>query len=109
VEVCFADDEAQARRTAYDRWPQTALSGELTQVLPMPAHFEQAVATVREEDVAEKVACGPDPERHVRALQEFLDAGYDHVYVHQIGSEQERFLSFYSQEVMPRLRERVPA
>jgi coenzyme F420-dependent glucose-6-phosphate dehydrogenase len=109
VEVCFADDEARAVRTAYEWWPQTALSGELPQVLPMPAHFEQAVATVREEDVAEKVACGPDPDRHARAVQEFVDAGYDHVYVHQIGPEQERFLGFYAQEVLPRLREGVPA
>jgi G6PDH family F420-dependent oxidoreductase len=109
VEVCFAEDEAQARQIAYEWWPQTGLSGELTQVLPMPAHFEQAVATVREDDVAEKVVCGPDPERHVRAVQEFVDAGYDHVYVHQVGPEQDRFLGFYAREVLPRLREGVPA
>ena len=105
VEVCFAEDDAEARRTAHEWWPQTALAGELAQVLPMPAHFEQAVQTVREEDVAEKVACGPDPDRHARALQEFIDAGYDHVYVHQVGPEQERFLEFYAQEVLPRLRQ----
>jgi G6PDH family F420-dependent oxidoreductase len=109
VEVCFADDEAEARRIAHEWWPQTALGGELSQVLPMPAHFEQAVATVREDDVAEKVTCGPDPDRHAKALQEFVDAGYDHVYVHQVGPEQERFLSFYAEEVLPRLRQGVPA
>jgi G6PDH family F420-dependent oxidoreductase len=109
VEVCFAGDEAQARRTAHEWWPNTALGGELPQVLPMPAHFEQAVATVGEDDVAAKVTCGPDPERHVRAVQEFVDAGYDHVYVHQVGPEQERFLDFYAREVLPRLRERVAA
>jgi coenzyme F420-dependent glucose-6-phosphate dehydrogenase len=109
VEVCFATDDEQARRTACEWWPQTALSGELTQVLPMPAHFEQAVATAREEDVVEKVTCGPDPDRHAEAVQKFVDAGYDHVYVHQVGPEQEEFLRFYAQEVLPRLREGVPA
>jgi G6PDH family F420-dependent oxidoreductase len=109
VEVCFADDEAEARRVAHEWWPQTALAGELPQVLPMPAHFEQAVSTVREEDVAEKVVCGSDPERHAQAVQQFVDAGYDHVYVHQIGPEQERFLEFYSRDVLPRLRQHVPA
>ena len=109
VEVCWAEDEEQAVRTAHEWWPQTALGGELTQVLPMPAHFEQAVATVRSEDVAEKVACGPDPGVHARAVQEFVDAGYDHVYVHQVGPGQEQFLSFYAREVLPRLREAVPA
>jgi G6PDH family F420-dependent oxidoreductase len=109
VEVCFAEDEGEARRTAHEWWPQTALGGELSQVLPMPAHFEQAVDTVREEDVAEKVACGPDPDRHAQAVQEYVDAGYDHVYVHQVGPDQEWFLEFYAQEVLPRLRQQVAA
>jgi coenzyme F420-dependent glucose-6-phosphate dehydrogenase len=109
VEVCFAADEDEAVRTAYEWWPQTALAGELTQVLPMPAHFEQAVATVRPEDVAEKVTCGPDVDAHVQSLQRFVDAGYDHVYVHQVGPEQEAFLAFYGEEVLPRLRTAVPA
>jgi coenzyme F420-dependent glucose-6-phosphate dehydrogenase len=109
VEVCYADDKEQAIRTAHEWWPQTALGGELTQVLPMPSHFEQAVATVRPDDVAEKVTCGPDADAHVQAVQEFVDAGYDHVYVHQVGPEQESFLSFYGHEVLPRLTEAVPA
>jgi coenzyme F420-dependent glucose-6-phosphate dehydrogenase len=109
LEVCFADDESQARRTAHEWWPQTALAGELTQVLPMPSHFEQAVATVRENDVAEKVVCGPDPDRHADAIQKFVDAGYDHVYVHQVGPEQVSFIDFYAREVLPRVRQGVPA
>ena len=49
------------------------------------------------------LSCAPD--RHARALQELIDAGYDQVYVHQVGAEQERFLEFYAQEVLPRLRQ----
>jgi G6PDH family F420-dependent oxidoreductase len=109
VEVCFAESEEEGVRIAHEVWPQTGLSGELTQVLPMPSHFEQAVATVRPEDVAEKVVCGPDPDRHASAVQEFVDAGYDHVYLHQIGPEQERFLEFCAQEILPRLRQGVRA
>jgi coenzyme F420-dependent glucose-6-phosphate dehydrogenase len=108
VEACWARDEREARRTAHEWWPNTALAGELTQVLPMPAHFEQAVSTVREEDVAEKVVCGPDTDRHVEAVREFLEAGYDHVYVHQIGPEQEDFIRFWSEEVLPRVHEPAP-
>jgi hypothetical protein len=53
--------------------------------------------------VAEAVPCGPDPERHAAAIQAFLDAGYDEVYVQQIGPEQDGFLRFYEREVMPRI------
>jgi coenzyme F420-dependent glucose-6-phosphate dehydrogenase len=33
-----------------------------------------------------------------------LDAGYDHVYVHQIGEDQEGFFRFYREEVLPDVR-----
>ena len=46
VEVCWATDEAAARRTVHEWWPNTALGGEISQILPTPVHFEQAVETV---------------------------------------------------------------
>ena len=109
IEVCVAEDEAEARRIAYEYWPNTALGGELTQELATPAHFEQATSTVREEDVAEKVVCGSDPDRHLEQIARFRDAGYDHVYFHQIGPDQETFLRFYAEQVLPRARRQAPA
>jgi G6PDH family F420-dependent oxidoreductase len=102
MKVCWADDEAEARRTAYRIWPNEALPGELSQVLPTPAHFEQASQLVTEDMIGEAVPCGPDPERHAAAIREFLDAGYDEVYVQQIGPDQEGFMRFYEREVLPR-------
>jgi len=58
---------------------------------------------VREEDVAQAIICGPDPKRHIAGIQEFVDAGYDHVYLHRIGSDQEGFFRFYGREVLPKL------
>ena len=98
--VCYAADEAQARRTAHEYWPTAGIRGELSQELPMPAHFEQAAQLVTEEQVAEAVVCGPDPQRHVEKIREYVDAGYDHVYVHQIGPDQEGFLAFYEKEIL---------
>ncbi len=103
IEVCWAESEEEGVRTAYDWWPQTALAGELTYEIKLPAHFEQACENVREEDIAEAVVCGPDADRHVDGIREFLDAGYTHVYVHQLGPHQEGFIAFYEREVLPRL------
>jgi len=104
VHVCWADDEATARRTAHEWWPNAAIGGELGVELPLPRHFEQAAETVDEEDVAKAVVCGPDPDRHIEALREYIDAGFDHVWVHQIGPDQEGFLRFYEQQVLPKVR-----
>lgn len=104
MKVCWAESEAQARRTALQWWPNGALKGPLGSELPLPSHFEQAVAMVSEDDVAGAIVCGPDPERHVARVREYVDAGFDHVYVHQVGPDQEGFFRFYQQEVLPRLQ-----
>jgi G6PDH family F420-dependent oxidoreductase len=100
--VCWAESEEEGKRTALEWFPNIALGGELTQELPQPAHFEQAAELLSEDDIADIAACGPDPERHVEMIQRFVDAGCDHVYIHQIGPNQDGFFDFYGQEILPR-------
>jgi hypothetical protein len=56
---------------------------------------------ITEDKIAEEVTCGPDPERHIEAIRKYVDAGYDHVCVHQIGPDQAGFMDFYEREVLP--------
>jgi G6PDH family F420-dependent oxidoreductase len=106
MKVCWGEDEARARATAHRLWPTEQLPGELAQILPTPAHFEQASELVSENLVAEAVACGPDLERHVEAIEAYARAGFDELYIQQIGDEQEPFFEVYSNEVLPRFRGR---
>lgn len=101
VTVCWADSEDKAKQIAHEWWPNSALPGQLSQELPMPSHFEQAVELVGEDEVAERIVCGPDVARHVAGVQEFVDAGCDQVYVHQVGPVQDGFFDFYERDVIP--------
>ena len=67
------------------------MPGQLSQDLSTPALFEQASAVVTPEMIAESVPCGPDPEPVLDQVGELIDAGVDHVYLHQIGPDQEGF------------------
>ncbi|MBV8052102.1 MAG: hypothetical protein JOZ80_12975, partial [Acidobacteriaceae bacterium] len=58
---------------------------------------------VSPEKIAETVPCGPDPEKHLKAIREYIDAGYDHICIHQIGPKQKEFMEFYQREVFPHL------
>jgi coenzyme F420-dependent glucose-6-phosphate dehydrogenase len=109
VQVCWAEDEQKAKQTALAWFPNIALPGDLSQELAQPAHFEQASELLSEDEMAEIVACGPDPERHVEMIDRFTDAGFDNVYVHQIGPDQQGFMDFYAREVLPRVREQAEA
>ena len=101
--VCWAETEEAAVETAHRQWVNAGIKGELSQELPTPTHFEQAAQMVEPEDLAESLPLGPDPERHIQSIRKYLDVGYDHVYVHQIGLDQEGFFRFYEREVLPKL------
>jgi G6PDH family F420-dependent oxidoreductase len=104
LKVCWGDDESEAVKTVHRLWPNEVLPGELAQILPTPAHFEQACTLVTEDMIAEEVACGPDVERHVQAIEEYAKAGFDELYISQIGPEQDAFFSAYREHVLPRFR-----
>jgi G6PDH family F420-dependent oxidoreductase len=101
--VCWAESDEEALEIARRWWPNAGLEGELGQELPTPAHFEQAAATVRAEDLAEKVVHGPDPGPYREAIAAFADAGFDHVYLHQVGPDQQGFIDFFARELTPEL------
>ncbi|MDO0913264.1 LLM class F420-dependent oxidoreductase [Streptomyces sp. DT2A-34] len=104
LKVCWGTDRQEALRTAHRLWANEQLPGELAQLLPTPRHFEQASELVTEEQVASAVPCGDDPDTHIEALTAFIDAGFDTVYVSQIGKEQRGFFDFYRTKILPRLR-----
>ena len=101
--VCWAEDQDQAEETAYKLWPISGLNGPLLSELALPAYFEQASTMIDKTAVAKAIICGPDPERHWQAIQEYERAGYDHVFVHQVGPDQEGFFQFYERKILPRL------
>ncbi len=103
LKVCFGSDEHASIDLAYKTWPNEGIPGELSQDLPTPAHFEQAFELVTKDKVAEAVPSGHDPDRFVEAIKPFAAAGYDHLYIQQIGPDQAGFLDFFEREVRPRL------
>lgn len=102
--LCWAQDRNEAIETAHRIWPNTGVPGQLSQDLPTPTHFEQAAEIVTKDQIAQSVACGPEPEPVLDAIHEMLDAGIDHLYLHQIGPDQEGFCRFWSEELEPALR-----
>jgi G6PDH family F420-dependent oxidoreductase len=104
IALSWARDEKEAVRVAHERFSFGSLGWHVMPELPTPASFEGAVASVRPEDVAEKVACGPDPEKHVASIKKYVDAGFDHLVLVGVGPDQEGFMRFWKDELEPRVR-----
>jgi coenzyme F420-dependent glucose-6-phosphate dehydrogenase len=104
--VCYADDRDEAVETAFEAWPNAALGGELGQELALPRNYRSATETLTPEQVTLSVVCSPDPDEHRDAIDQFERAGFDRIYVHQVGRDQRSFFDFYEREILPAL-ERV--
>ena len=104
AKVCWAADEAQARQTVHRLWAHQAVPGEAAQVLYSPQQFEQVSSIVTEDMAVEAVAAvGPRVEDFVEGLRPYVEAGFDEVYVSQIGPDQEGFFRFWTEELRPAL------
>ena len=100
---CAHDVDAKTGlERAAREWPNLALKGPLSQDLATPADFEAAAAMVDEADVAESCPHGPDPEPYLEQIGAYADAGFTHVYLHQIGDNQDEFAEFARRELLPR-------
>jgi G6PDH family F420-dependent oxidoreductase len=104
LNVCLGDDEAECRKTVHAIWPNGAVPGQLAQDLPTWTHFEQVAALVSEDDATRNVTCGPDVEGVVETARAFVDSGYDHIHLHQIGPDQDAFFARWNAGLGERLR-----
>ena len=86
------DADAGASEAAHRLWGNDALPGQLAQILPRPQDFEAGMSLVPPDAVAETIVCGDDPKAHLDRAHEYLDAGVDELYVHQIGPAHRRVL-----------------
>ena len=49
---------------------------------------------------------GPESDAVVDATDEFVSAGYDHIYFHQIGPDQDAFFDMWDNDLARSLRQR---
>ncbi|MEU9980980.1 TIGR03557 family F420-dependent LLM class oxidoreductase [Streptomyces sp. NPDC050856] len=104
VPMAWAPDERGAAKAALEtsRWAVTGW--KVMSELPNPVNFEAATTTVREEDILEKFACGPDPARYTEVAQGFVDAGFDMLVMQNAGPDPDGFIDFYRRELDGRIR-----
>lgn len=99
--LCWDEDRDVALERAHRVWPNTGLPGQLAQDLRTVEHMEQATSLVTEDQIADSMAIGPDPEPILDSIAEARDAGIEYIYLHQIGDPLDGFLDFWADEVKP--------
>ena len=89
-------------------WAPLSLTAEQKHSIHSPVEMEEAADRLPIEQVARRWVVASRPEDVVDALRVYTDLGFDHLVIHDPGYDQERFLSTFSEQVLPGLRELTP-
>jgi G6PDH family F420-dependent oxidoreductase len=103
VKICWAETVEQAAETAQRRWGHEGLGGQAAQDLPTWESFEAIAEASSPERMAQMVACGPDAARAAESIAAYVDAGFDEIYIAQMGPDQQGGIRFLAEEVLPLL------
>lgn len=103
ITVCYAKSKDAAKKTAFEVWPNALVEGSASQELPLPTDFEQLTEGRDPNELDGTLTLGPDAEEYLQQISDYDEAGYTHIYFHQIGPDQGAFLKFARSELFPRL------
>jgi probable non-F420 flavinoid oxidoreductase len=102
VHLSWANDDDTALTVAYDKWRSNCLPTSLAWELELPEQFEAATRHVPPEEVAKNVLVSSDASRLAEKLSEFQELGFEELYLHPVGEDDE-FIDVFGAKVLPQL------
>ena len=108
VHLSWAPTEDEAYAVAHDQWRTNVFPPPVCWDLETPGHFDVVGDGVGEEMVRGVVMVSADLGRHTQYLADLLDVGFDRVYLHHVGQQQDAFIDAFGQHVLPQLRSGRP-
>lgn len=108
VHVSWAPSDDEALAIAHDQWRTNVFSAPVPWDTDSVEAFDAMAELVRPEDVQGTVLVSSDTKQHLAWLQEIVDLGFDEVYLHHVGKEQQPFIDRFGSDVVPELAGTAP-
>ena len=104
VPLAWAADDGTALESARELFRFGLTGWKVQAELPNPVNFEAATALISKEAMADVFGYGPDPQRHLEVVAQFVDAGFDHLALINAGPDPEGFFTFFEAELAGPIR-----
>ncbi|GAA1832483.1 glucose-6-phosphate dehydrogenase (coenzyme-F420) [Pseudonocardia ailaonensis] len=85
-------------------WAPLSLTAEQKHTVDSAVEMERLADELPIEQVAKRWIVASDPDEAVAQIKPYLDAGLNHLVFHGPGHDQERFLTQFTEDVVPTLR-----
>jgi coenzyme F420-dependent glucose-6-phosphate dehydrogenase len=103
------DRDPEAARESCRFWAPLSLTAEQKHSVNSAEEMERLADELPIEEVVSRWIVASDPDEAVAQIKPYLDAGFDHLVFHGPGHDQERFLTQFTEDVVPRLRALGPS
>ena len=104
VHLSWAESEEEARSVAHEQWRSNVFGPPVCWDLETAEHFDVVSEDVSVERVAGVVNVSSDLGWHAKTIREYAELGFEEIYLHHVGREQERFLEVFGERVLPEVR-----
>jgi G6PDH family F420-dependent oxidoreductase len=101
LHVSIATTIEQASENAWAWWPNAVVPPKVLTELAQPDDFSAVAGAIGPDNLADTVVCATDAEPVIAAIDRYAGAGYDTVYLHQIGPDQPRLRDLAVNELLP--------
>ncbi|ONM50639.1 TIGR03885 family FMN-dependent LLM class oxidoreductase [Nocardia donostiensis] len=106
VHLSWAPTQDEAVALARNQWATNVFASEMMADLATPEEFEAQANDLGDElgsAVAGAVFISHDPAVHAQRIQQYLALGFDEIYLHHVGQDQERFIDTFGADVLQQL------
>jgi len=103
VHLSFAATSDEALAIAHDQWRNGLVGPPDCWDIAFPEEFDARVAHAAPDEVAETVLVSADPAEHLDRLADLVALGFDRVFLHHVGRDQDAFIDVFGEHVVPQL------
>lgn len=104
MSVVYETTRKKAQELLLKMWPLSGLPAPLNTELRLPSYFENTATLLDKKDLSKKIPLGRDVEKTLESIDAYMKAGFDHVYIHNIGPHQKQFIKWFVRRVLPRIK-----
>lgn len=102
LHLSWAATDAEALTNAMVEWPNGGMKFP-KQDIRSPFDFEQMAKLVRPQDFEGRMVISADPDVHRAEIQRYVDMGFDRIYLHNVGRNQDEWIKVFGGDVLPTL------
>jgi coenzyme F420-dependent glucose-6-phosphate dehydrogenase len=103
VQISYAPTEEKATEGAWEQWKNNIFPSKLLADINTADKFDDLGEKVRKQDLKEHVIVGSEPQLFIDKIKKFRDMGFEKIIIHNVNKEQEDYIDFFGNEVLPKL------